>query len=353
MDKIKETIGRIPELDPALIKATQKRLDNLTKPIGSLGRLEELARLIVAITGKERPELKNKVIFTFAADHGVAAEKVSCFPQEVTLQMVYNFLAGGAGINVLAKHVNARVVVADVGVSGDLKPHPQLIIKKVGKGTKNMAQGPAMSREEAIRSIETGIEIFEAELKNGIDIAGTGEMGIANTTASSAITAVLTKTEVEDITGRGTGIDDAALQNKVRVIKNAIKINKPDPQDPIDVLAKVGGFEIGALAGLILAAAAHKTPVMLDGFISGAAALLASRLEPKSKNYMIASHCSVEIGHKIIYSHVGLKPLFDLNLRLGEGTGAALGISIAEAAVKILTQMATFQSAGVSEKTKL
>ncbi len=350
MTSLPKTVRAIAEPDSTLLGKAQKRLDNLTKPQGSLGRLEELARLIVGITGKESPALKNKVIFTMAADHGVAEEKVSAFPQEVTAQMVYNFLNGGAGINVLANHVGARVIVADVGVASDLKTSPKLIIKKVGPGTKNMAKGPAMTRQEAIKSIETGMAIFEDEYKNGIDIIGTGEMGIANTTPASAITAIFTKNKVEDITGRGTGINDETLKNKIRVIKKALDFNKPDANDPIDVLSKVGGFEIGALTGIILAACSHKVPVVIDGFISGAAALIAYQMEPKTKSCMIASHCSVEIGHKMILSHIGLRPLLDLDLRLGEGTGAALGIFLAEAAVKILTQMATFDSAGVSQK---
>ena len=267
--------------------------------------------------------------------------------------MVYNFLNGGAGINVLANYVGARVIVVDMGVAEKLKAQSSKLKtfkdKKINYGTKNMAKGSAMTRLEAIKSIETGIELFEEEMVNGIDIIGTGEMGIGNTTPSSAITAVFTRKPVEDITGRGTGIDEQGLKNKIRIIKEALKINNPNPEDPIDVLAKVGGFEIGGLAGIILAAAFHKVPVVIDGFISGAAALIAYQLEPKVKDYMIAAHCSVEKGHRIILDYIGLKPLLDLDLRLGEGTGAALGISIVEAGVKILTQMATFQSAGVSE----
>jgi len=213
-----------------------------------------------------------------------------------------------------------------------------------------MVKGPAITRQEAINSIETGIEIFENEFKKGIDIIGTGEMGIGNTTASSAITAVFTKKLIEDVTGRGTGIDDKGIKNKIRVIEEALRVNKPNPNEPIDVLSKIGGFEIGGLAGIILAAASKRIPIVIDGFISGAAALLAYHVEPKTKEYMIASHCSAEKGHKIILEYMGLEPLLDLNLRLGEGTGAALGISIVEAAIKILTQMATFKEAGVSEK---
>lgn len=347
---IKDVTKKIAKIDRELMKKTQLRLDNLTKPQGSLGRLEELARLIVAITGKEKPELRNKVIFTLVCDHGVADEKVSAFPKEVTAQMVYNFLSGGAGINVLAKHIGGRVVVVDVGVAVDLKAHPLLIIRKINYGTKNMAHEPAMTRSEAIKSVEAGIEIFEAEFTNGIDIIGTGEMGIANTTAASAITALFTKKSVEDVAGRGTGIDDNALKNKIRVINTALRINKPDPGDAIDVLAKVGGFEIGGLAGIILAASSRRIPVVIDGFISAAAALIAYGIEPKVKEYMIASHNSVEKGHKAILDYLGLKPLLDLEMRLGEGTGACLGINLAEAAVKILTQMNTFESAKVSQK---
>ena len=350
MDKIRETTAKIKGPDLKLMEAAQERLDNLTKPLGSLGRLEELARQIVGISAKQSPELKNKVIFTLAADHGVTEEGVSAYPKEVTAQMVYNFVRGGAGINVLAKHAGARVVVVDMGVVEELKPSPELVIRKIGPGTKNMAKGAAMTRDEAIKSIEAGIAIFEQEFKKGLDIIGTGEMGIGNTTAASAITAVFTGKSVEELTGRGAGVDDKGLKNKIEIIKKAIKVNQPNPEDAIDVLSKVGGFEIGGLVGIILAAASRKVPVVIDGFISGVAALLAYKLEPKVKPYMIASHCSVEIGHKVILDHIGLKPILNLDLRLGEGTGAALGISLADAAVKILTQMATFKSANVSEK---
>ena len=350
MERIKKVIRDISGIDHEITKKAQERLDNLTKPLGSLGRLEELAKQICGITGKINPSLENKVIFTLAADHGVTDEGVSAYPKEVTAQMVYNFISGGAGINVLAKHVGARVVVVDIGVAEDLKPDPKLLVKKINYGTKNMAKGPAMSRNEAIETIETGIEIFNEELKKGIDILGTGEMGIGNTTAASAITACFTKCPVEEITSTGAGLDDKGLKNKINIIKKALILNKPDFADPIDVLAKVGGFEIGGLAGIILAAASKKVPVVIDGFISGSAALIAFNIEPKVKNYMIAAHCSVERGHKKILEYLGLKPLLDLDLRLGEGTGGALAIGLVDAAIKILTQMATFKSANVSEK---
>jgi len=350
MDIMDRTIKNISGLDAKLMTSAKGRLDDLTKPLGSLGRLEELAMTLVGITGKEYPPMKNKVVFTIAGDHGVTDEGISAYPKAVTAQMVYNFLKGGAGINVLARHAGARVVVVDIGVAEDLKPDHNLIIKKISYGTKNMAKGPAMTREEAIKAIEAGIDIFDAEFEKGIDIVCTGDMGIGNTTPSSAITAVFTGRPVEEITGKGTGIDEKALLHKVEVIKKALKVNQPDPDDAIDVLAKVGGFEIAGLVGIILAAASKRVPVVMDGFISGAAALIAYKIEPRAKNYIIAGHCSVEKGHRIILEELGLKPILDLNLRLGEGTGAALALCIVEAATKILAEMATFQSAKVSKK---
>jgi len=352
MKKLRETIDRIELVDGSLAEKTQKRLDILTKPKGSFGRLEELAKQIVEITRNEMPRLDKKVIFTMAGDHGVAFSGVSAFPKEVTAQMVYNFLAGGAGINVLAKHVGAKVVIVDMGVACDLKEHPDLIVKKVNYGTKNIAEEAAMTKEEAIKSIENGIEVFEEKFDSmkGIDIAGTGEMGIANTTPSSAIASVITGEKVSDMTGRGTGIDDARLQLKIEIIEKAIQINKPDPNDALDILSKVGGFEIGGLSGVILAAASKRVPIIIDGFISSAAALVAYKLEPKTRDYMISAHSSVERGHAAVLKYLGLEPLLDFNLRLGEGTGAALAIGVVEAAVKILREMATFESAGVSKK---
>lgn len=349
MELLKKVIASIEKIDYSLSDKTQKRMDNLTKPPGSLGRLEELAKQIVEITKIEKPRLKNKVIFTFAGDHGIAEEGVSAYPQAVTAQMVYNFINGGAGINVLARHVGARVVVADLGVASDLKPHKELVNKKVALGTRNILKGPAMSKEEAVKAIENGIEIFLNELPKGIDIAGTGEMGIANTASASAIAATILKKPIEELTGRGTGIDDIALKNKVAAITKALEINKPNPKDAIDVVSKVGGFEIAGLVGVILAAASKRVPVVIDGFISSAAALIAYTLEPKVKEYLIAAHCSVEKGHRAVLEYMGLKPILDLNMRLGEGTGAALAMNIIEASVKILLEMATFEAAGVSE----
>jgi len=351
MKRLHEILKKIQPVDTSRTAMLQERLDNLTKPQGSLGRLEELARRYCLITGKDRPRIKNKIIFTFAGDHGVAEEGVSAFPKDVTAQMVYNFLRGGAGVNVLAKHVDARVIVVDAGVDHDFEPLEGLEIRKVGRGTRNMTKGPAMTREEAERAVLTGIELVE-KYKDGLDIIGTGDMGIGNTTPSSAIVSVITGAAPENVTGRGTGIDDQALRQKAAVIKKAIEVNQPDPADPLDVLAKVGGFEIAGIAGLVLGAALHRIPVVIDGFISTAGALIAAEMNPLVKGYIIAAHQSVEIGHRKMLEHLEQIPLLDLNLRLGEGTGAALGISLVEAGVKILMEMATFADAGVAEKTE-
>jgi nicotinate-nucleotide--dimethylbenzimidazole phosphoribosyltransferase len=348
MQLLKNTISNIGKLDYAIMENVQKRLDNLTKPLGSLGRLEELAKHLAGITTNEKPCVKNKVIFTLAADHGVTEEKVSAYPKEVTHQMVYNFLRGGAGINVLAKQVKARVIIVDIGVDGKLSGSG-FKNYKINNGTRNFTKGPAMRREEAVKSIETGIRLVEEEIPKGVDIVGTGDMGIGNTTASSAIIAVFTGKKIEDVTGRGTGINDAIYKNKIAVIKKAIEVNKPDPNDALDVLSKVGGYEIGGIAGVILGAAKNRRPVFIDGFISGAGALIATRLAPQVKDFIIASHCSAERGHKSALELIGLNPLLDLNLRLGEGTGAVLAMNLGESSIKILNEMATFSDAGVSE----
>jgi nicotinate-nucleotide--dimethylbenzimidazole phosphoribosyltransferase len=345
-----EAIRNIRPVDQACMEHTQTRLDRLTKPRGSLGRLEELAIRYVGITGEERPKVPSAVVLTFAADHGVTDEGVSAYPREVTAQMVLNFLRGGAGVNVLASHVGADVQVVDIGVDHDFGPLPRLISKKVARGTKNFLREPAMSVAQAIQALEVGVALANQLAAQGIGLLGTGEMGIGNTTPSAAITAVLTGETVAQVTGRGTGIDDETYRRKVEVIEQAILRHLPNPDDPLDVLSKVGGLEIAGLAGLILGGAAHRIPVVLDGFIAGAAALIAVKLQPHCRNYLIASHQSVERGHGVILTQLGLMPLFDLNLRLGEGTGACLGIGLVQAAIKILTQMATFDEAGVSER---
>lgn len=343
-------LKEIRPLDREVMEAARARQDQLTKPRGSLGRLEELSIKIAGIKGEVVPTVRHKAIITLAGDHGVVAEGVSAYPQEVTAQMVYNFLRGWAAINVLARHVGARVVVVDMGVATELKWHPQLISKRIALGTRNIAQGPAMSQEEALQAIEAGIEIVEAEISRGLDIVGTGDMGIGNTTPSSAICAAITGVSVREVTGRGTGLNDARMAHKVEVIERALAVNRPDPKDPLDVLAKVGGFEIGGLVGVMLRAAFHRIPIVIDGFISGAAALIATELSPGLKDYLIASHVSAEVGHWAMLHHMGLEPLLDLELRLGEGTGAALGISLAEASTRILAEMATFVQAGLSEE---
>jgi nicotinate-nucleotide--dimethylbenzimidazole phosphoribosyltransferase len=349
-DILSKTIANIRPLDLKSMAAAKARQDTLTKPTGSLGRLEELSIRIAGIQGKPLPQIKQKAAIVMAADHGVAVRGTSAYPQEVTAEMVLNFLHGGAGINVISRQVGASVVIVDMGVAKKLESNPGLISRRIAAGTQDMSKGPAMTVAQATRSVEAGIEIVTTEIKKGLDIVATGDMGIGNTTASAAICAVMTGKTAAEVTGRGTGLDDRQLEQKIMIINEAITLNKPDSSKPLEVLAKVGGFEIGGLAGVILGAASHRIPVIIDGFISGAAALIAAGLCPQCKDYMIAGHCSVEPGHKIILQHLGLKPLLDLEMRLGEGTGAALAMSFAETSVRILTEMATFAEAGVAEK---
>jgi nicotinate-nucleotide--dimethylbenzimidazole phosphoribosyltransferase len=342
-------LNEIRPLDKQAMEMARYRQNELTKPRGSLGRLEELSIRVAGIKGELVTGLKHKAIVTMAGDHGVVDAGVTLYPQEVTRQMVFNFLNGGAAINVLARLIGARVVVVDMGVIGGFEPHSGLICKMVDFGTKDMTREPAMTRQQAINAIESGIEVVEDEIARGLDIIGTGDMGIGNTSASSAICAAITGEAPEKVTGRGEGLGDEQLAHKVRVIQTALHMNRPDPRDPVDVLSKVGGFEIGGLAGVMLGAAAHRIPVVIDGFISGAAALIATGLSPRLKDYLIAAHRSTEKGHRVLLKYLGLTPLLRLNMRLGEGTGAALGIIIVEAAVKTLAEMATFGEAGVSK----
>jgi len=351
-NSLSQILKQIKPLDSKAIEAARARQNELTKPRGSLGRLEEVSIRIAGIKGEIIRGFEHKAIVTMAADHGVVEEGVTLYPQEVTKQMVFNFLNGGAGINVLARFVGARVVVVDMGVVGGFEPHPNLICKMVDFGTRNMTKGPAMTRQQALDAIEAGIAVVEAEIAKGLDIIGTGDMGIGNTTASSAIAVAITGEPAEKVTGRGEGLDDEQLAHKAKVVQKALDINKPDSRDPIDVLSKVGGFEIGGLAGVMLGAAARRIPVVIDGFISGAAALIATGLAPGLKDYLIAAHLSAESGHKVLLQHLGLTPILSLEMRLGEGTGAALGITIVEAAVKILAEMATFAEAGVPQAQK-
>ncbi|MDH4082349.1 MAG: nicotinate-nucleotide--dimethylbenzimidazole phosphoribosyltransferase [Nitrospira sp.] len=347
---IEDVSGKIQPLDATLRVQAQGRLDRLTKPLGSLGRLEELAASYVAITGELKPSIPRGVVFTFAADHGVATEGVSAYPRDVTPQMVLNFLRGGAGVNVLARHAGVDVRVVDIGVDYEFGIVPGLLDRKVMKGTRNLSVEPAMTRSQAERAVMVGTELAADAVREGIGLIGTGEMGIGNTTPSAAVTAVMTGQSVEEVTGRGTGIDESGRMHKVAVIQKALDLHCPNRTDPLDVLAKVGGLEIGGLAGVILGAAAARVPVVLDGFIAGAAALIAVGIQPLCRGYLIASHRSVEQGHVAILDHLGLKALFDLELRLGEGTGACLGMDLLCAAIKIYTEMATFEEAGVSDK---
>jgi nicotinate-nucleotide--dimethylbenzimidazole phosphoribosyltransferase len=351
MADLQTTLARIAPLDLGAMAAAEHRQSTLTKPFQALGRLETLSIRLAGITGCPTPSMARKAVAVMAGDHGVCAEGVSAFPSEVTPQMVFNFLAGGAAINVLARQVGARVLVTDVGVAADLGAAPGMRHRKVRPGTANMAHGPAMTRAEAIRALEIGIELVDELCAEGLDLIATGEMGIGNTTPSSALIAAFTGMPVAQVTGRGTGISDAALELKITVIERALALNAPNPLDPIDVLAKVGGLEIAAMTGVILGAAAHRIPVVMDGFISGAAALTAARLCRGAVDYILPSHVSVEIGHQVVFAELGLTPLFDLNMRLGEGTGAVLAMTIIDAAAKILAEMATFESAGVTGDT--
>jgi len=350
LPELQSTLNRIRPVDQSVMAAVQSRLDRQTKPTGSLGRLEEFARQYVAITGRE--ELRRKAIFTFAGDHGIADEGVSAFPREVTAQMVYNFVNGGAAINALARHAGAEVVVVDMGVDHDFGQLEGLLDRKVGRGTANFAQGPAMSRADAVKALETGIVLGLSCRGAGIDLVGTGDMGIANTTPSAAIVAAFTGLPAAAVTHRGTGIDDAALAHKVAMIERGLTLNHPDPRDPVDVLAKVGGFEIGGIAGLIIGCAAEGVPVVIDGFISTAGALVACELHPRIREYLFAAHRSVEVGHAAMLERLRLQPMLDLQLRLGEGTGAALGMTLVEAALRLLREVKTFAEAGVAEGTK-
>jgi nicotinate-nucleotide--dimethylbenzimidazole phosphoribosyltransferase len=346
---LQRMIEGIAPLDTEAMRLATIRQSTLTKPEGSLGRLEAVSIHVAGIRASARPVIREKAIFVMTADHGVVEEGVSHYPQSVTAQMVLNFLRGGAAVNVLSRHVGARVIVVDLGVAEDLPAQSGLEVRKIALGTNNMARGPAMDAGHAMRSLEAGFKVVERELARGVDLIGLGEMGIGNTTASSAVTSAIIGTPAADVTGRGTGLDDAGLQHKTEIIERALQCNKPDKDDPLDVLTKVGGYEIGAMAGAILAAAKGHVPVVLDGFITGAAALIAVGLAPQARDYLIAAHRSVEIGHAHVLDYLGLEPLLDLNLRLGEGTGAALGISLVEASTKILNEMATFTEVGISK----
>ncbi|MCX7616333.1 nicotinate-nucleotide--dimethylbenzimidazole phosphoribosyltransferase [Tepidiforma sp.] len=340
----------IPDIDAAAAAAAARRLDRLTKPQGSLGRLEELAIRLAGMTGNPSCRFDQRAVVVMAADHGVTEEAVSAYPSEVTAQMVANFAAGGAGISVLARRAGAQVVVVDMGVRA-APGVPGVLDRRLGPGTRNMTREPAMTLAQAEAAVATGRELAGQLAAAGVSLFLTGEMGIGNTTAASAVTAALTGRPAQEVTGRGTGLDDAALAHKVGVVERALALHRPNPADPIGVLASVGGFEIAGLAGLILGAAERRIPVILDGFITGAAALAACAMAPGAPGYLIASHRSVEPGHTAVLEALGLEPLLDLRLRLGEGTGAALALHLVDAALAVRDEMATFDEAGVSERT--
>ncbi|WP_457577414.1 nicotinate-nucleotide--dimethylbenzimidazole phosphoribosyltransferase [Desulfomarina sp.] len=355
MSVLERTIEKIYPQDSEARDKAKERLDNLALPHWALGDLMDLAIDIAGMTRSLRPDVARKAIITMAGDHGVVRENISKFPSEVTPQMVYNFVNGGAGINALANQAGARVVVVDMGVAADLNDLAdagKIINRKVGLGTDNIAAGPAMSKAMARRAVESGIDVVES-LADEIDLFGTGDMGIGNTTPSTAIAAICTGRPVEELTGRGTGLDDEQLNHKIEVINRILEVNKVDPKDGLDILAKVGGFEIGGIAGVILGAAANRKPVLIDGFISTAAALIACKIEPFIRDYLVFSHRSVEPGHKAMQEFLGCrKPLLDLSFRLGEGTGAAVAMNLVEGAVAILTEVATFEEAAVAGADK-
>ncbi len=349
MIALERLIASVVVPDERLAETARRRLDSLTKPRGSLGRLEELAVRVVVITGNPLPRVDAPVIFTLAGDHGVATEGVSAYPQAVTAQMVENFARGGAGVNVLARHVGARVVVANLGVAAPLAGHAGIVERRIAPGTRSITKGPAMTREEAVRAIAEGAALVEAAAP---DCVGTGEMGIGNTTAASALTAALTGGDPAMVTGRGTGVPDDVWVRKVEAVRLALAVNRPDAGDALGVLAAVGGFEIAGLVGVVLAGAARRVPVVLDGFIATAAGLVAARLAPAARSYLIAAHRSAEPGHVRLLEALGLTPYLELGMRLGEGTGAALGIGLLRAALACYREMATFKEAGVSERLR-
>jgi nicotinate-nucleotide--dimethylbenzimidazole phosphoribosyltransferase len=344
-----DTCARITPPSPAVAAEAQRLLDQKTKPRRSLGRLEELACRLAAARGTARPGVLAKALVVMGADHGVAAERVSAYPREVTTQMMLNFAAGGAAVCVLGRQAGAQIVVVDIGVAGELPPSPAIWSRRIAAGTASFTRGAAMTRTQAVAAIEVGITLAAELAADGVGLIGIGEMGIGNTTSASALVAGLTGAPPEAVTGRGTGVDDAGLARKLAVIQAGLARHRPDARDPIGVLAALGGFEIAGMCGVALGAAAARVPVLVDGFIAGTAALLATRIAPACAGYLIASHRSVEPGHRRVLDELDARPLLELDLRLGEGTGAALAMPLCDAALGILDEMATFGSAGVSD----
>lgn len=350
MPELENLLSEINTPDESLAQAAQARLDNLTKPPGSLGRLEELAKRLCIMRGSLELTQPRAVAAVFAADHGVALAGVSPYPREVTAQMVLNFLAGGAAINALAGQSGAEVRVVDVGVDADFPDHPQLIKAKVARGTANLLEGPAMSEEQCRRAIAAGAEVAAGLIDAGFDLLIPGEMGIGNTTPSAALAAAFCGLSAAEVTGRGTGLDDAGLAHKTELIDKALALHKPDTSQPLKVLADLGGLEIAAICGYCLMAATRKVPVVLDGLISCAGGLCAAELAPAARGWFLAGHASVEVGQRAMLERLNLVPILDLSMRLGEGTGAALAVQVLRGAVAMYTKMATFDSAGVSGK---
>ncbi|MFZ2447167.1 MAG: nicotinate-nucleotide--dimethylbenzimidazole phosphoribosyltransferase [Syntrophobacteraceae bacterium] len=350
MKEFDQLLSRIEPADETWAQKAYERLHSQIRPRGSLGHLERIAARLAAIVRTLTPDLSRKIIFVMAGDHGIAAEGVSAYPQEVTAQMVYSFSRGWASINVLARHAGAAVRVVDCGVAGDIPAEWQVIDGKIGRGTASIMKGPAMTRDEAIRGVLLGAGLVEnARKREGFGLFGTGDMGIGNTTPSTAIICALGGKSPAQLTGRGTGIGDETLGKKVAAIETALKVNKPDPQDPLDVLSKVGGFEIAALAGAVLGAAAAGVPIVCDGLIATAGALLACRIAPPSADYLFVSHRSAEPGHIAMCDLIGTQPILDLDMRLGEGTGSALAMNIIDASAKVLVECKTFAEAGVTD----
>lgn len=343
-----QVINNITIVNKEVGQEAQAHINNLTKPLGSLGDLERVAVTIAEITGEKFPDIFPPGVIVFAADHGVAEEGVSAYPQEVTAQMALNILQNGAGINVFTNAINGLIRLVDVGIKSDLQAEG-MIVDKIAYGTKNFAKEEAMSREEAIRSIEVGMKAAKEIIESGAKLLIVGELGIANTTASSAVVAAITKRDVASLVGQGTGVVNEALAHKIAVVEQALQLHKPDQEDGLDILQKVGGFEIGAMAGAMLYAASRKVPILLDGFICTASALIASKLSQHVSEYMIGGHQSVEPGHTAALATLGKKPLIALELRLGEGTGAAIAYPIVQSAVKMIREMATFETANISK----
>ena len=350
MDFFNEICQSIKPVDERWLTAARSRHLSLTKPPGSLGHLEEIGTRISAIAETITPRIQKKRIYVIAADHGVTAEGVSAYPPEVTHQMVFNFLSGGAAINVLARHCGIEVEVVDAGVDYDFPSSPGLVSRKIMPGTHNMTQGPAMSRAQALQAISTGIDLAGLAKEDGVRLVGIGEMGIGNTTAASAITSSLTGTQSDAVTGRGTGADDEMLGRKRRAIRTALEVNQPRGRDAVDILHKVGGLEIGVMMGITLGCAAARIPVVADGFISTAAAALAVAACADTRDYLFIAHLSAEPGQRALLEFIGGRPILDLGMRLGEGTGAALAMHLIESSTRILSEMATFQEAGVTDK---